>query len=185
MLSRIGIKLLLAGLVITVPARSQDIEELVVTKEGGVYEVQMTFQIAADAEAIIDVLTDFDNPYRLNPDVTEREVIGYQGDATRVRTRLRSCFLFFCRDLDMLQDVTRSADSVEAVIVPERSDFETGSWLWTISAIDDQTSRIVLAASMEPKVMVPPFFRRMLEREVRAIAANLEIEATMSDDVNE
>jgi hypothetical protein len=38
---------------------------------------------------------------------------------------------------------------------------------------------------MEPKVMVPPFFRRMLEREVRAIAANLEIEATMSDDADE
>lgn len=176
---------MLAGLVIAGPARALDIEKLVVTKEGGVYEVQMAFQIAAGVEPIIDVLTDFDNPYRLNPDVTEREVIGYHNDATRVRTRIRSCFLFFCKDLDMLQDVTRGTNTVEAIIIPDQSDFETGSWLWTISAIDDRTSRIVLAASMEPKVMVPPFFRRMLKREVRAIAANLEIEATMSDDADE
>ena len=178
--SRTGITVLLAALVIAGPAHAVDIEELIVTKEGGVYEVQMTFTIAASVEPVVNVLTDFDNPYRLNPDVTEREVIGYQDGATRVRTKLRSCFLFFCKDLEMVQDVTSAAGQVEAIIVPDRSDFEAGSWLWKINAIDDSSSHVVLAASMAPKVMVPPFFRSMLEREVRAIATNLESEASKS-----
>ena len=159
-------------------AAAVELDELDVAKDGDVYLVRMSFDIASPPEKVVEVLTDFDNPYRLNPDVVEREIISNQDGITRVRTKLRSCFLFFCKDLKLMQDVKSNSSEVLAVIVPEQSDFRSGTWRWTINHIDDDTSYVSLQASMEPDVPVPPLFRRFLEREVRAIAVNLESEAS-------
>ncbi len=174
---------LLAGLIGFGSALALDIDDLNVTKEGDVYQVQMTFDVAARPAHVVEVLTDFQNPHRLSPDVTGREIISREDGVTRVHTELRGCLLFFCRNLEMTQDVTSVADTVLAVIVPGQSDFRSGRWLWTITAINEGTSHVAFEASMEPDVFIPPLFgktliRRMLEQEVLAIATNLEAEAT-------
>ncbi len=140
--------------------------------------MQMTFTTTARVEDVIEVLTDFENPYRLNADVTEREIISQDDGVARVRTTLRSCFLIFCRNLDMLQDVSSNSNEVRAVIIPEQSDFRSGIWHWTVTALNEGESRVTLEASMEPDVFVPPFFRKMLEREATVIANNLDAEAS-------
>ena len=82
-----------------------------------------------------------------------------------------------------MQDVTSDTGRVRAVIVPDQSDFRSGVWLWTVTRVDDEFSHVAFEARMEPDVFVPPLFgkslfRKMLEREVRAIATNLEAETT-------
>ncbi len=171
-----------AGLIVSGAALALDIDELIITKERGAYHVQMSFSTAAQPDRVIEVLIDYENPDRLFPDVKKREIISSEGGVTRVRTEVRSCLFFFCRDLEMIQDVTSTANTVQADIVPEGSDFRSGTMRWIVASTEDGTSHVTFESSMEPDVFIPPLLgkiliRRMLEQEVLAIATNLENEA--------
>ena len=171
--------LLVASLIGFAGARALDVDELDVTRDGRIYSVQMTFSIAAPADRVIEVLTDYETPAHLNPEVTNRKVISRNDGVTRVQTDLRSCLFLFCRDITMTQDVSVTADAVQADIVPDESDFRSGTMRWTVMDINDGSARVEFAAIMEPDVFIPPLFgrylvRRMLEQEVIATAENLE-----------
>lgn len=176
--------LFLACMVLPVQAAALEIEQFDIQREGRVYQVRLLFVVAAPAHDIVAVLTDFADPGRLNPDVKRREVLSQHGGVTRVLTEARSCLFLFCRNITMIQDVSVAGDTITAVIVPDGSDFHSGSMRWTVTGIDATTSRVDYASTMEPDVFIPPLFgramvRRMLEREVLNSAENLEAEATL------
>ncbi len=174
--------MLLLALVAVSCAMALDVDDLRITKEGRAYQVQITFDVAAPVNRVMAVLTDYRYPDRLSPDVTKREVISRQRGITRVRTEIRSCVFFFCKDVVLTQDVTVVADTIQATIVPDESDFRSGYLRWLVSSSDNGSSHIGFEAVMEPGFFIPPliggfFIRKRLREEILATAENLEIEA--------
>lgn len=175
---------LVAGLLIADHAVALDIEQLEIEKDGRSYDIMMTFTIAASPGEVIAVLTDYDNPDRLNPDVKKQEVIGVFDGASRVLTDVRSCLFLFCRNITMVQDVSVDGTTIQADIVPGLSNFRSGSMRWSVTQRPDSMSTVVYTATMEPDVFIPPLIgraliRNMLENEVRGAAARLEAKTSL------
>jgi uncharacterized protein YqgV (UPF0045/DUF77 family) len=159
-----------------------DIDDVHITKQGSVYQIQMTFSVDTSVNQVIALLTDYGFPNRLNPEVTKREVISRQKGITRVRTEIRSCVFFFCKDVALTQDVTVVANTIQADIVPDESDFRSGYLRWSVSSNDSGGSDIAFKAVIEPDFFIPPliggfFVRKSLRREILETAKNLETEA--------
>ncbi len=169
-------------LVLVGRAMALDIDDIRITKQGRAYQVQMTFGVTASVNQVMAVLTDYGFPDRLDPEVTKREVISRQGRITRVRTEIRSCIFFFCKDIALTQDVTVVVDNIQADIVPDESDFRFGYFRWSVSSSDNGGSYIGFEAVMEPDFFIPPliggfFVRKMLRQKILATVENLESEA--------
>ena len=176
---------ILAGLACLGPAAALDVDDLEIDKDGRTYTVSMTFGVAAPVDRVIAVLTDFESPELLGPDVTNRTAVDRGDGVVRVHTEVRSCLFLFCRNLAFTQDVTITADTVRADIVPETSDFRSGTMRWVVSDTGGGITRVAFESTMEPGVFIPPLIgsmlvRRMLEREVLATATNVEAAATRS-----
>jgi hypothetical protein len=173
---------LLLALVQVSHAMALDIDDVHITKQGRAYQVQMTFDVAASFNQVMAVLTDYGFPDRLNPEVTKREVISRHRGITRVRTETRSCVFFFCKDIALTQDVTVVADTIQADIISDESDFRSGYFRWSVSSSHNGGSHISFEAAMEPDFFIPPliggfFVRRRLRQAILATAKNLETEA--------
>ena len=163
-------------------AMALDIDDIRITKQGRAYQVQMTFGVAASVSQVMAVLTDYGFPDRLDPEVTKREVISRQEGITRVRTEIRACAFLFCKDIALTQDVTVVADTIQADIVPDESDFRSGYFRWSVSSNDNGGSHIGFEAVMETDFFIPPliggfFVRKKLRKKILATAENLESEA--------
>lgn len=159
-----------------------DIHDLHIAKQGRTYEVQMTFSVTASASQVIAVLTDYGFPDRLDPEVTKREIISRHGEITRVRTEARGCVFIFCKDIAFTLDVTVVENNIQAVIVPDESDFRSGYFDWSVSRSDSGGSYIVFESAMEPDFYIPPLIggilvRKMLRQKILTTVENLESEA--------
>ncbi len=159
-----------------------EIDDVRITRQGRAYTAQLTFDVTASIDQVASVLTDYEHPNRLTPDVTKREVVGRRSGITRVRTEIHSCVVLFCKDLTLTQDVTVVAGTIQADIVPEESDFRSGYVLWLITSNDSGGSHIQYESVIEPDFFIPPvigrfFIRKRLRQQIFATAENLEREA--------
>ena len=130
-------------------AMAQDIDNLDITSQGRTYQIHMTFDVAAPVDSVMAVLTDYGFPDRLNPNVSKREVVSRQENITRVLTEIRSCILFYCKDISMIQDVAIVANTIRADIVPGKSDFRSGYFHWTVSSSRSDGAHIETEAASE------------------------------------
>ena len=159
-----------------------DLDDVRIAVQGRVYSAQLTFDVAASVDQVTAVLTDYQHPDRLTPDVTKREVVSQQSEITRVRTEIHSCAVLFCRDLTLTQDVTVVAGTIQADTIPEESDFRSGYVLWMVTSSDNGGSHIQFESVVEPKFFIPPLIgryliRKRLQQQIFATAENLEREA--------
>ncbi len=159
-----------------------EIDDVHITRKGRVYRAQLTFDVTASVDQVASVLTDYEHPNRLTPDVTGREIVSRRSGVTRVRTEIHSCVVFFCKDLTLTQDVTVVAGAIKADIVPEESDFRSGYFLWSITSDDRGGSHIQYESVIEPDFFIPPliggyFMRKRFQQQIFATAENLEREA--------
>ena len=160
-----------------------EIDDVQISQKGRVYRAQLTFDVTASVDQVASVLTDYEHPNRLTPDVTGREIVGRQNGVTRVRTEIHSCVVFFCKDITLTQDVTVVAGAIKADIVPEESDFRSGYLLWSITSGDLGGAHIQYESVIEPDFFIPPlvggyFMRKRFRQQIFATAENLEREAT-------
>ncbi len=151
-----------------------------VEREGRAYTVSMVVELSAAPERVRALLTDFEHLDRVNPSILASEVLpSPDPDVTRVRTRVKSCAWFFCRKLDLVEDLRTAANGdIEARVVAELSDMEAGSARWIIEAVGEHT-RLTYRSTMEPGFWVPPPLRsravtNSLRKNLLATAANLE-----------
>ena len=165
-------------------AMALNIDDLSITKQGRAYQVQMTFGVAASVDQVMAVLTDYGFPDRLDPEVTKREVISRNGGVTRVRTEVRACAVFFCKNVVLTQDIMAVAGAIDAHIVPDESDFRSGHFHWSVLRSDSGGSHINFEVTMEPDFFIPPliggyFVRRKLRLKILTAVENLESEAAL------
>ena len=159
-----------------------DLDDVLIAVQGRVYSAQLTFEVAASVDQVTAVLTDYQHPDRLTPDVTKREIISQQSGITRVRTEIHSCAILICRDLTLTQDVTVVAGTIQADTIPEESDFRSGYVLWMVTSSDNGGSHIQFESVVEPKFFIPPLIgryliRKRLQQQIFATAENLQREA--------
>ena len=139
------------------PALTNEIVELKVTEEDGVYYIKASVILHAPVEYVQAVLTDYVHIYRLNPSIVESEVItSPDQNITRVRTKVIGCVVSFCTEIERVDDVrVLVSGDMRAEIVPESSQFKSGFALWQIRTMGDYT-RLTYLAEMEPDFFIPP-----------------------------
>jgi len=165
-----------------IPAlRAGDLVDLQVTENRGEYHVEATMLVDAQAKYVRSVLTDFVHIYRLNPLITESEILPSLFDEiVRVRTRIVGCISFFCNEFELVEDVSQfPSGDLRAMTVPELSDFKSGRALWRIQPLEDRT-RVVYEAHMEPDFFIPPlvgsyFVKKQLRESVTTFFTKLEL----------
>jgi len=174
--------------IITLPVAAIDYMEIQVIKDDGVYHMKMVAEVDAPAEYVHRVLTDYRHIYRLNPLITESEVLPSPGNgAVRVRTRIEDCTLIFCVDVERVEDVyDLSSRELQMVIVPSLSDFLSGSAKWIIGD-KEEYSEIVYQAQIEPAFNTFPVVgsaiaRRKLRQEMTALMARIECIANVLEE---
>ena len=173
--------LILLLLVAVIPRLSAgDLTELQVTENGGVYHVRMVMVVYVPANYVRDVLTDYAHIYRLNPSITESEILpSPEQGVVRVRTLMRGCVAFFCQDVGRVEDVRElETGDLRAEIVPELSNLRSGSAGWEVQQMGEHT-QVTYQAHMEPDFYIPPligsyFVKRNIRKEVMTSFTRLE-----------
>jgi hypothetical protein len=162
------------------PAWASNLSNIEISENSGNYRVRMVMLVHAPAHYVSSVLTDYKYIYRLNPSITESEILPSPRSGTvRVRTRMQGCIFFFCRDVDRMEEVREvNSGHLQAVIIPEQSDFTSGSADWRIQPAGDN-SRIVYEAQVTPAFFIPPiigsyFVKRTFAEAVITSFARLE-----------
>lgn len=142
---------------------SHDVE---VTEQGGVFRINAAIVVDAPADYVRQVLSDFVHIYRLNPSIIESEVLASEDDSvTHVRTRVLGCAGYFCQELERVEKVrTLPSGDLIADILPEKSEFRSGSTRWHIEPKGER-SRVVYESSMEPDFYIPPVVGKFMAKK--------------------
>lgn len=135
-----------------------DLNASVVTEDKGIFHIKISAIIEAPAEHIRQALSDYTHIYRLSPSIIESEVLpSSKKGEKKVKTKLLFCNSVFCRIVERV-DIVRTLPSgnLQAEIIPELSDFQSGLAEWKIIPMGDR-SELVYEANIEPDFYIPPF----------------------------
>lgn len=179
---RTSIVLLVTAAMFAAPAHALETVALDASVVGGIYRVRLDAVLDAPVDRVSCVLTDYLRYAELDPRIRSSEIVGTAPDgATLLRTRIRACAAFFCRDIKRVERVTIEDGLLVAVALPEHSDVRN-SVARTEWRAEGNRTRIVYAAEFIPDFWVPTVIARgpagrMLRESVLAVFANLEAQA--------
>ncbi|HEX4871889.1 MAG TPA: SRPBCC family protein [Nevskiaceae bacterium] len=173
---------LLLGLGLAPAAAAAEIGAVAVSHEQGRYQIRLEARLAAPADAVYAVFTDFSRLGELNPSVRE---VDWQPqlDPPELTTRLRLCAGLFCRSLRQIQQMTLSPGEAGGQIVARvdgsRSDLRSGEARWAFSACGEQHTCLRFEAELEPGFWIPPLLgpwivQRQLHEEALTTSRGLE-----------
>lgn len=156
------------------------LERLDVAYDADIYSVYVVMDIQAPAAAVRKILTDYEQLSRLNKSITSSRIIDSErSDTTRVLTRIKNCVLFFCLDVEKIEDVKEDSNGRIVVnIVPDSSDFRSGQAMWEVQSTA-YGSRVIHYARLEPDVWVPSWLgyaviKNTIRQEIQESFATLE-----------
>lgn len=134
--------------------------EVAVRYDQGTYHLSAEFNVEAPPARVMSVITDYKNISKLSPAVISSEILdSTDSSTTRIRTIVRDCILFFCRDIARVEDMKQDGDKkLEAFLLPMLSDLRSGYSLWELSEITVGT-HVKYTGDMQPKFWVPPIIR--------------------------
>jgi len=168
-----GLVLFLAVGAAPAAALGAEIRHLDVERQEDTYRVRFEAVVAVAPDRVFALLTDFERLDRLNPGVKVAQRLSSGSGATRVRTVIEGCVLFFCNRMERVEAVrTRGKRVIWARIVPSASDFRSGDSRWALAAVTGGT-RIRLRLRVVPDFWVPPLIGPWILK--RDLADNLRI----------
>ena len=171
--------LLLALGLVSSPARALNPVTLEATVAGGVYRVTFDAVIDAPIDRVAFVLVDFVGYAALDPRIRSSEVVGSATDgAPLLKTRIRACAAFFCRDIRRVERITMSDGVLVATALPGKSDVRS-SVARTEWRAEGGRTRIRYEAEFVPDFWVPALVSRryaapMLRESVLQLFRNVE-----------
>jgi hypothetical protein len=177
-----GIYLILAfcTLFFSAGTRAGFLNDLEINEQSGLYRIKVVMLLHAPANYVHSVLTDYVHIYRLNPSITESRILPSPvSGRIRVKTRVEGCLFIFCRDFDRVEEIRKVARGhLQAVIVPELSDFSSGRADWLIRPAGDD-SEVVYKSEFTPAFFIPPiigsyFVRQTLGESIMTSFARIE-----------
>jgi len=174
------IVVLLAAHLIAQAASASHLVRLDVDRQADRYVISVEMVVDAPLDNVRAILTDYGTLARLNASITSSGVIGNERDGSvRVLTRIQNCLLFFCRGLQIVEDVTEDEHGrIQRSVVPESSSFRSGHASWELLGSGD-TTRVIHHAQLDPDFWIPPWLGRVividtLRREILASFKTLD-----------
>lgn len=157
-----------------------EVGAVVVSHSGNAFNIAFDAVVDAPATGVHAVLGDYARLGKLNPVITAISVESVPGArAERVRSVLKACIWFFCREIIQVEDVTRpDPDTIRASIVPGEGDFESGSCFWRVTG-DGPRTRLHYEATRVAAFWIPPLIgpwaiERTLYQQLESSIALLE-----------
>ena len=178
----------LAGLLlIPLGAAGGEVVESSVVLDADVYAIDVLVRIEAPLDVVYRSITDYDHLTEINPSIIDSFIIDKQGEGRfRVFTKIKLCVMFFCKEIAQTQDIVEDGKTlVKATILPEMSDFESGSASWDL-VVADGVTYMEFSAKIDPSFWVPPLigtwlFEREMTRQVLETAGYIEGKAAAQD----
>jgi hypothetical protein len=178
-LPHVVIALLLALGLVSSPGQALSPVTLDATVAGGVYRVTFDAVIDAPIDRVAGVLVDFVGYAALDPRIRSSEVVGSATDgAPLLKTRIRACAAFFCRDIRRVERITVGDGVLVATAIPAQSDVRS-SVARTEWRAEGSRTRIRYEAEFVPDFWVPALVSRryaapMLRESVLQLFGNVE-----------
>jgi uncharacterized membrane protein len=148
----------LVTLILCSPTSTADeLEGLSVTAVDGEFSLQVAVVLNAPVDYVYKVITDYKNAYRINPAITNVEILpSGHDDVVRVRNLSEQCVGPFCFDIAWAGDITETGDGVLKVkTLPGLSDFVSGSASWHIRPQGERTL-VLYESKLKPAFFIPP-----------------------------
>lgn len=159
------------------------VNELTVDKAHHRYRVHILVQIDASPKRVYEVFTDFQRLQKINSAVFHVETLtGANPGLQRLLTKVRICVLFFCKELQQVQDMQELPDAqggeLYATVLPAQSDLRYGAAHWKVWPCADFAC-LSFDTELEPAFWVPPLIgpwaiKNKLEQEAVETASNIE-----------
>lgn len=146
----------------------------------GILEYSFIALVEGSSNIVRAIITDYDRLHRLNEHIVESRVVE-RFDTHRLRRRLlmNYCILFYCVDLDFVEDIEETPATITMTVVSEAGNFEGGVASWRIEAVDETHTRVFMNAKQTPRFWIPPLIgpallKRVFVKEVHKTRINLE-----------
>jgi len=154
---RAATTLLGAALALGVAVSAATINTLDVSKQHGRFELTVHTHMEAPAQAIFEVLMDYDRLHRISSVYKETRYLEPDTDgAPLVFTRMAGCMLFYCMNMRRTERLEAVAPHfIRTETLPELSDFKYGRSEWTLEPAQGGT-RVSYTLEIEPDFWVPP-----------------------------
>ena len=154
--------------------------ELHVSESEGIYSINLVMQMQVPARYVYRVLTDYVHIYRLDPAITDSEILSSPvAGVVRVRTRIADCIALFCMKIDRVEDVRELGDdTLQVTTIETLGSFKSGHAEWKILGMEGRT-QVIYQAQMEPDFYIPPligsyFVTQKLRQSILASLAKIE-----------
>jgi hypothetical protein len=142
---------------------AEELEELSVTAVDGEYSLQVAVVLNAPVDYVYKVITDYEHAYRINPAITNVEILpSGHDDVVRVQNLSEQCVGQFCFGIAWAGDITETRGGDLGVItLQELSDFVSGYAIWRIRPQGEFT-RVMYESRLRPAFFVPPVIGGMI-----------------------
>ena len=157
-----------------------EVQAINVLHRDNAFEIAFDAVVDAPAPEVYAVLADYGRLGKLNPVITAMSVeAAPTGRGERVRSVIRTCVWFFCRQIVQVEDVTEpDRSTISARIVPGAGDFESGSCSWRVTDEGLRTrlhyEAIRVAAFWIPPLIGPWAIKRTLREQLESSIVVLE-----------
>jgi hypothetical protein len=137
--------------------KADEIEEVSVTKADGVYSLRVVSVFDAPADYVYNVITDYKHAYRINPTITEVEILpSTRDEVVRVRNLSEHWVGPFFFKIDWVGDIVEHKyGHIKINTIPEFSSFESGSAVWELRPQGERTW-VLHESSLKPNFFIPP-----------------------------
>ncbi|ADE14093.1 conserved hypothetical protein [Nitrosococcus halophilus Nc 4] len=155
------------------------IQNLEVWRHNAGYVISGQVRLRAPLEVVRARLLDFNHMDRLHRSIQVSELqCSFPDGRHRVRVHVQFGILWFWFTLQSVQDFSWSERTIQAVMLPEKSDFTHGEIQWKLMPINGNT-QLQFRAELIPTFWVPPvigpyLLKRLLPEKAREIVQNLE-----------
>jgi hypothetical protein len=156
------------------------IDGISVTHHDDAFKIEFDAVVDAPAQQVYAVLADYASLGKLNPAITAISVeVAPTGRGERVRSVIKTCVWFFCRQIVQVEDVMESdPNTISARIVPGAGDFESGSFFWRLTDEGPRT-RLHYEATRVAGFWIPPLIgpwaiKRTLREQLESSIVLLE-----------
>lgn len=148
---------LLALILISTTALAESGFSLTVDHTDNYYRTQLITGITAKPDILYKLLTTYDHLSSINSLIRRSELLanGY------LLLELESCLAFVCFQKKQTLKLSINGYSLNAVIIPEHSDFSSGWIHWALMPDGEQTI-IHFSSEMVPKFWLPPWLGPLL-----------------------
>ena len=148
---------------------ADELVELSVRKTDGAYSLRIVSVLDAPVDYVYDIITDYKHAYRINPTITEVEILPSERDGVvRVRNLSEHWVGPFCLKIDWVGDIVEPRDGyLKVSTIPELSSFESGSATWELRSQGERTW-VLHESSLKPDFFMPPLIGdRIMKKQMK------------------